>query len=571
MKPARFLRLLLTASVLSIASATADAGVNMKNGNFYISYTDILGTPVDGRQLEITRTYNSKSTDNGLFGFGWGSKYETRLAVRSDGTLVTYEHGAGAELTFRQDYSGSSLEQVLDDVESALEALDWHRSRKQLDSLLAEIAGNADYRTSTERFFLRRNALDVEPPEPGDIYWNHTYGTRMIVILKTGFLRLSDDDSEISYELFDTEGRLSRIGYRNGRDLNLSYDSNGQLMLLDLGGESGFQFRYSDDRLSSITDLASGDSSRYIFDGNNLVRSTDTAGNLFVYEYDYNHNMTAIRYQDGTVKTIEYLPEYQFARKITDPDGEVTLYEYGNIDNYTDYWTEITSHAGTDREQKVRHRWVIGFTETGYSWQKLYQISREGQSLGIERSPEDLITALILGKEEKRLEFAYGRDNRLERMEGPGMLVSYNYSTSFLNRIDVEMPGLRTSLDFAYGDFGLEEIRRDDGRNILFSYGSDGLLEHTDINLGSGRLFVVRYNQDGDPDDVEGAKGLENVEGISGFWNAWNKEIYRTFFEFYQYHKPFAKILWDGEFTCGECSTGFTWSSGYLTELASDR
>ena len=57
----------------------AFSGVNLKNGNFYISYTDII-VPGGGHDLEIVRTYNSKSTDRGWFGFGWGSDYETYLS-----------------------------------------------------------------------------------------------------------------------------------------------------------------------------------------------------------------------------------------------------------------------------------------------------------------------------------------------------------------------------------------------------------------------------------------------------------------------------------------------------------
>ena len=56
--------------LIAIMMATfAQAGVNLKNGNFYISYTDIV-VPGGGKKLEITRTYNSKSTEVGWFGFG---------------------------------------------------------------------------------------------------------------------------------------------------------------------------------------------------------------------------------------------------------------------------------------------------------------------------------------------------------------------------------------------------------------------------------------------------------------------------------------------------------------------
>src|SRR5688572_20717390 len=77
----------------------AFSGVNLKNGNFYISYTDIV-VPGGGNKLEITRTYNSKATAVGWFGFGWGSEYETYLEVAADGAVIVHENGSGAETRF---------------------------------------------------------------------------------------------------------------------------------------------------------------------------------------------------------------------------------------------------------------------------------------------------------------------------------------------------------------------------------------------------------------------------------------------------------------------------------------
>ena len=60
----KFLKVLSLAFVAMLMASMAFAGVNLKNGNFYISYTDIV-VPGGGKKLEITRTYNSKSTEVG--------------------------------------------------------------------------------------------------------------------------------------------------------------------------------------------------------------------------------------------------------------------------------------------------------------------------------------------------------------------------------------------------------------------------------------------------------------------------------------------------------------------------
>jgi len=84
---------------LSLLPAIALGGVNLKNGNFYITYTDII-VPGGDHDLEISRTYNAKSTDNGWFGYGWGSLYETKLIVSADGSVVVVENGSGAQTRF---------------------------------------------------------------------------------------------------------------------------------------------------------------------------------------------------------------------------------------------------------------------------------------------------------------------------------------------------------------------------------------------------------------------------------------------------------------------------------------
>ncbi len=95
----KLLKKITLALVVILMTSMASAGVNLKNGNFYISYTDIV-VPGGSKKLEITRTYNSKSTEVGWFGFGWGSEYETRLEFSADGSVVIHEHGSGAKTRF---------------------------------------------------------------------------------------------------------------------------------------------------------------------------------------------------------------------------------------------------------------------------------------------------------------------------------------------------------------------------------------------------------------------------------------------------------------------------------------
>ena len=86
------------ASLSFAATLNAFADVTLKNGNFYVSFTDL--SYAGGFEPKIERVYNSKSSFKGLFGWGWGTEYEVYVTVEGDGTATVHEYGSGAENVF---------------------------------------------------------------------------------------------------------------------------------------------------------------------------------------------------------------------------------------------------------------------------------------------------------------------------------------------------------------------------------------------------------------------------------------------------------------------------------------
>ena len=73
----RFFRMTQAAFValyVMLLPVVATAGVNLKNGNFFITFTDIV-TPAGAHGFSMSRTYNSKSTQSLSFGYGWGGTW----------------------------------------------------------------------------------------------------------------------------------------------------------------------------------------------------------------------------------------------------------------------------------------------------------------------------------------------------------------------------------------------------------------------------------------------------------------------------------------------------------------
>jgi hypothetical protein len=108
----------LIAFLMALAG-TAEANVSLKNGNFFIGYTDIVFS--GGVEPRVERVYNSKSPFNwGMFGWGWGSEYEVYLNIQPDQSVIAHEYGGGAQNRFvPKGFSPKDLEKGVDQIVQA--------------------------------------------------------------------------------------------------------------------------------------------------------------------------------------------------------------------------------------------------------------------------------------------------------------------------------------------------------------------------------------------------------------------------------------------------------------------
>src|SRR5690606_38015771 len=201
----KFYRGISLAIMTFLVASIASAGVNLKNGNFYISYTDIV-VPGGGKKLEITRTYNSKSTEIGWFGFGWGSEFETRLEVSADGAIIIHENGSGAKTRFTP---GAAIDPVAASTKIVNEmkkktAL----SEKTAEELIQKLAKNAELRhTYAQNFGVQSQIAQ------GTTLKSNDRGPQDLTVLKDGYRRSHADGRN---DFFDKEGRLVKIADKQG-------------------------------------------------------------------------------------------------------------------------------------------------------------------------------------------------------------------------------------------------------------------------------------------------------------------------------------------------------------------
>jgi YD repeat-containing protein len=321
--------------LLLLLPSMAFGGVNLKNGNFYISYTDII-VPGGGMDLEITRTNNSKSTEKGWFGFGWGSDYETYVTVSADGSVVVHENGSGALTRFVPKTAVDS-DKAAQNIIAAIRKKS-PVSEKVAGDLLKKLKNDAELRQA----YARKYKVTAKIASGTELFSN-TRGLQRIVKTKKGFKRVFNDGK---VESFNANGNLVQIKNKNGYKVNLNYKKGRLASIKDSQAKQLFFQWYPDGKVKHIS--SAGDKKTlYKYRGDDLVESTDIAGNVFKYAYDLNHNMTAVTYTDGSALKVSYTPKTQFVEEVVSRNSESTKYKYESNPKNPElhYWTTVTKKS----------------------------------------------------------------------------------------------------------------------------------------------------------------------------------------------------------------------------------
>ncbi len=316
--------------VAGAAVGTARAEVSLKNGNFFVGYTDVLFE--GGIQPKIERVYNSKSPyHTGIFGWGWGTEYEVNLEQRPDGTVVVNEFGGGAENRFfPEDFDENASEEAVDLLIGAA----------RLAGIIADDRNETHYRTllgsdpsRAGNFYSKLVAKDLLPslatPLGARLHSNR-FGKQTLTRVRGGWRRAHADGRA---DDFDEDGRLIRIVDAHGNWMILTHDAAGRIRSIEDSLGRRMWFHVSDAGLVERIETHDGKIARYEYNHlRELTYSKDVAGNEYRYEYssDRRHNLTRISYGDGTHRDVEYYgrDQKENVKLVRDRDESTTSYRY---------------------------------------------------------------------------------------------------------------------------------------------------------------------------------------------------------------------------------------------------
>jgi YD repeat-containing protein len=279
-----------------LAGFSAQAGINVNNGNFYISYTDLY-IPTAGLTLDITRTYNSRSNYvQGYFGVGWSSEIEGYLKFQKD-TILYFEGGGGNVVTYAP--SGKNI---------------WK---------------NGTFGPQT----ISKN---------NDVYFLKTGSGKDFQFNSRGKLIRMTDLNKNSIDLvYDNTQRLTTIKDNFNNQIKVSFKEFGKhprIVLLE-GSSSKAKYEYSN----------FGD----------LTRAFGADGTPYSYSYDDEHNLTKIGYTDGTAKEMGYNKLKDWVTRFQDRDKTVTTYNYlsDTLDPENKFGTVVTRQEGGGKEKESTRFW----------------------------------------------------------------------------------------------------------------------------------------------------------------------------------------------------------------------
>ena len=508
------------AVTISLIPLCSSAGVNIKNGNFYISYTDII-VPGDGPNLQITRTCNSKFPGKGWFGYCWGNYYETKITAAADGSVIVHENGSGARTRFVP-------QNAIDPTESAKKIVEAMRKNGQMSDTVAkkkieELKKDAEMRQA----YARKYNITTMPPA-GTILASVSRGLQKVAVLKSGYERRYNDGK---VEVFDKQGRMTAVKHRDGYRIDIRYKGKTLQSIKDNKGKQLFFEWYANGLVKHIWSTKDQKTS-YTYDANHDLReSRDTSGNVYKHDYDGNHNMTKITYSDGTTMTIKYDPKTQFVQAVTNRDGRTTSYKYDSNPKKPElhYWTTVTRVGPDNKKEENRYEYEIKIkpdgsrytyrlattirgvtTETIYSENSLpLKITRGKDITTFEYNDNGLLTKKSSTTGEN-VELKYHEKfNKITRVDNNEGWTTFAYSKQGLLNKAINSQGMMVVLMHDSKDRITKMVARNEKtkEEKILDFDYNALGKPTQIKLKNVGQINVNYNNNGSIKKVESKQG----------------------------------------------------------------
>ncbi|MCM0605331.1 MAG: RHS repeat protein [Xanthomonadaceae bacterium] len=523
-----------------LTSAQLQANVSLKNGNFFIGYTDVIF--VGGYEPKVERVYNSKTSFKGIFGHGWGTEIEGQLIISADGSLLINEYGGGAENRF------IPVGQKPEDIAKVITTLvtlaqsGGFNSPSYKDKLKSDI----EFRNAEWERWVRAGKLKRVEIKVGTQFKSNKFSYQYITKTAQNYIRVFDNGKQ---EVYNLDGRLVKVQEKSGNFISLTYKNGLLEKLIDNQNRKMF-FSFNAKKLVEKIELEGSGSSAYKYNPQDeLISSKDMQGNAYTYAYspDARHNLTEIGYSDGTKMLISYYGKdlYENVKSIKDKDGSSTDYQYvfkngkfqfivtvtlkdkkgkAYANQSYEYWIAINS-TGEEYTQKLIQIIDGDKTETTYhaEFGLPLSIKRQDEESKFEYDQKGRITYKETGSDITRLAYdqTVGKISKVSRKsKGTGKELgwstfAYDGKTGNLTSA---LNSQKQSVRLGYDRLGrIATMLDQDNRRIDFTYNAQSKpIEIKDAKKGS---IKIKYGAKGEIQGVDSPLGPKVAMEVTTAFN----------------------------------------------------
>lgn len=527
--------------------ASVGCPVMLGNGNMFHQFTDI-SVPTRGPPLQLTRTYNAQSTEDGPFGYGWIHNYSMHLVEDAKTGTVTFVNDSGGRYLFARQGSGyvhpKGVFLTLSKTGNGFTLRDafgttWSFTSAGRLTTITDRNGNAQTfgydssgRLTTVTDALGRN-LTFSYNGAGKIIairdvsgrtWTYTYDGNGDLSSSTTPADTNTPASTTTYTYYTQspwQHDLKTITDPRGQPLTFVYDSSDRAFQTiepenkvttfyylpyrhetQVVTERGFVWSYYYDDEGFVTRIARPDGNvilRNWDDAGDLVSATDGLGYTTTMTYDSRGNMLTTTDPLGATTAYAYESSFSQITKITDARGNTTQFavepSHGNIQSATDPLGKVTSLSydafGNLTGVTDANNHTTAFAYDGNNYLTRMQDAR-GQIWNLTRDSVGHLTAFA---------------------NPVGDTTAYSYDA--LDRLIATTDGEGNTQRFAYdGNGNLTRFVDANGKETQYTY--DGLNNLTVMTDGLGNATRLGYQGPGCISCMANTSNLTSLTDANG-------------------------------------------------------
>jgi YD repeat-containing protein len=455
------------------------------NGNFSLTYTDIN----EGNDFELGRYYNSISFAKGIFGYGWGTHFETKLYV-ADGPFVMVEEVPGGARHHYIDKTSLTLPQLAD---------------RYLKSTNAARNGK-DYVVKLKNNLLREPAFLFEYARGYKMFGKVKDGSVLTCVeragetlnkVKGGYIRYGADGVT---DEFDSSGKIIKRIPQTGRGFVFSYSANGTLQTIRDSLGKSMNFFFNDRGLVDRITLYNDKTASYSYDSNdNLAQSTDTNGKTYQYKYDSYHRIIEVALPagdagpKGTKWSIGYDTETGKVIYQKTPQGWEIFTEYASDKSKDQYYDSVSiiKKFGNEVIPEKYEFWKRPNADGSiYTYKTRQKIGNNEKMVTYTMCCG---TPLVVNENGKITRFEYNKDGKLKKkVFSDGRIVDVRYDdkkhvSSIIN----------SGEPYIYKYNNRDQIIMTASRDLKFKLDYDGNGNVSKIVDNRGNSFSFKYDESG--------------------------------------------------------------------------